>query len=130
MRCRPSNREDSFICIHSAAAAAAAAAPAAALSAVILLLLLQQLLLFVVVCRMAKVVAGSSNLIPVFSFSSFNAIYFLCTPWKYGVALRSRFAYILGNYRHARNQGGRQPAAAKLLIICANVFFFAILAFF
>ena len=28
--------------------------------------------------------------------------------------LRPRFAYILGNYRHARSQGGRQPAAAKL----------------
>ena len=27
--------------------------------------------------------------------------------------LRPRFAYILGHYRHARSQGGRQPAAAK-----------------
>ena len=27
--------------------------------------------------------------------------------------LRSRLAYMLGNYGHARSQGGRQPAAAK-----------------
>ena len=27
--------------------------------------------------------------------------------------LRPRFAYILGNYEHARSQLGRQPAAAK-----------------
>ena len=84
-----SNREVSFMCIQSAAAAAAAGA--AALSVAILLLLLQQqcccfLLLFVIVCRMAKFVAGSLNLIPVFPFSSFNAIYF----WWYPLAALCR----------------------------------------
>ena len=35
--------------------------------------------------------------------------------------LRPRFAYILGNYGHARSQGGRQPAAAKppLYVSCS-----------
>ena len=48
---------------------------AAAAARVALLLLLKQqccyfLLLFVIVCRMANFVAGSLNMIPVFSFSS------------------------------------------------------------
>ena len=64
---RLSNREVSFICIQSAAAAAALCVP-------VLMLLQQQcccfLLLFVIVCRMAKFVAGSLILIPVFSLSS------------------------------------------------------------
>ena len=69
-----SEQSRSQLYIQSAAAAAAAAA---ALCVAILLLLLQQqcccfLLLFVIVCRMAKFVAGSLNLIPVFSFSSFK----------------------------------------------------------
>ena len=73
--------------MHSAAAAAAAAA--AALCVDILLLLLQRqccclLLLFVVVCRMARFVAGSLHLIPVFPFSSFKRdLTFDGTPWQY-----------------------------------------------
>ena len=50
-----------------------------------LLLLLQQqccvfLLLFVIVCQMAKVVPGLLNLIPAFSFSSFNRDPFFMVP--------------------------------------------------
>ena len=117
MRCRLSNREVSFICLQNAAAAAAAAA---ALCVAILLLLLQQqclcfLLLFVIVCRRAKFVAVSLNLIPVFYFSSFIRDLFLMVPLGSAAVshLRPRFAYILGNYGHARSQGGRQPVAAK-----------------
>ena len=33
------------------------------------------------------------------------------TPWQYSVS--SRFACILGNYGHARSQGGRQPTTAR-----------------
>ena len=40
--------------------------------AILLLLLLQLVLLFVIVRRMAKLVAGSLNLIPVFYFSLFK----------------------------------------------------------
>ena len=62
-----------FICIQSAAAAAAAAA--AALCVTIMCCCF--LMLCVILCRMAKIVAGSSNLIPVFSFPfRSNAIYF------------------------------------------------------
>ena len=85
----------------------------------VLLLFLQQqccyfLLLFVIVCcRMTNFVAGSLNLIPVFFFSSFKRDFFLMYPLAVLSHLRPRFAYILGNYGHARSQGGRQPAAAK-----------------
>ena len=52
----------------------AAAAVAAALCVAMLMLLRQQcccfLLLFVIVCRMTKYIAGSLNLIPVFSLIS------------------------------------------------------------
>ena len=72
------------------------------------------LLLFVVVCGMAKFVAGSLNLIPVFYFSPFKpdlvSMVLLDSTVSY---LRLRFAYISGNYGHVRSQGGRQPAAAK-----------------
>ena len=97
-----------------------------ALCVAILLLLRQQqqcccfLLLLVLVCRMAKVVAGSCNLIPVFSFSSFKRnINFDCTPWQYSVAFTASiclvrtYLEVLGNYGHARSQGGRQPAGAN-----------------
>ena len=72
------SRSQLYICIQSAAAAAAAAA----LCVAILLSLLQQrcccfLLLFVIVCWIAKFGAGSLNLIPVFSFSSFKRDLFL-----------------------------------------------------
>ena len=51
----------------------------------ILLLLLHQLLLFVIVCRMAKIVSGSLNLIP--SIVSFllilkHELHLICTPWQ------------------------------------------------
>ena len=86
--------------------------------AVLLLLLHQQyccfVLLFVIVCRMAKLGAGSYNLIPVLSFPSFKRDLFsmyrlavLC------VACTSRFAYIISNCGHARSQGGHQPAAVN-----------------
>ena len=64
---------DMYLYVQRAAAAvAAAAAAAAALCVAILLLLLQQLLLFVIVCQIAKIVADSLNLGPVFPFSSFK----------------------------------------------------------
>ena len=62
----------------------------------ILLFLLYQLLLFVTACRMATIVAGSSNLIHLlFSFSSFsNTMYFKCIyPSAVLSHLRPRFAY-------------------------------------
>ena len=74
------------------------------------------LLPFVMVCRMSKFGAGSLNLIPVFSFSSFKSdIHIFDLPLGSTAVshLRSRFAYILGNCGHARSQGGRQPAVAK-----------------
>ena len=64
---------------------------------------------------MAKFDAGSLNLIPVFSFSSFKSdIFFMCPLAVLCRILRPRFAGILGNCGHARSQGGRQPAAVKL----------------
>ena len=53
--------------LYTRSAAAAAAAAAAALCVAILLLLLHQLLLYVMF-RMAKIVAGSLNLIPFIAF--------------------------------------------------------------
>ena len=83
------------------------------------LLLMQHLLLFVIVCRMAQVVSGSLNLIPCsFSFLFIKTSLFVmcvCTPLVVLSLLRPRFSiclyYVLGNYRHARNHGGGQPAA-------------------
>ena len=98
---------------------AAAAAAAVALCVAILLLFLQQqcccvLLLFVIVCRMATFLAGSLNLILVFPFPSFKRDLIFMVPLGITVPhLRPPFASILGNYGHARNQGGRQPAAAN-----------------
>ena len=54
--------------------------PLLLLCVAILLLLLQQQLLFVIVCRMPNFFAGSLNLIPVFSFSSFERDLFLMHP--------------------------------------------------
>ena len=73
------------------------------------------LLLFAIVCRMAKFVAGSLNLIPVFSLYSFRTrLMFNISLGSTAVShLRPRFAYILSNYGHARSQGGCQPAASK-----------------
>ena len=92
MTCRLSSRKVSLICIQSAAAAAAAAAVAALCVAILLLLLAawQQcccfLLLFVIVCWMAKFVAGSLNLIPVFLFLLIETrSIFDGTPWQYCV---------------------------------------------
>ena len=86
----------------------------------ILLLQLQQqcccfLLRFVIVCRMAKIVAGPLNLLPMLSFSSFKRDLFLMYEYPLAVLshLRPRFAYMLGNYGHARSQGGRHPAPAN-----------------
>ena len=86
MRCRLSNQKVRFIHIynvynniiymHAYVRSAAAAAAAALCVAVLMLLLLQQqcccfllmLLLFVIVCRMAKLGAGSLNLISLIFF--------------------------------------------------------------
>ena len=71
------------------------------------------LLLFVIVCRMAKFVAGSLNLMPVFSFSSSKSDFLLMVPLDRTVShLRPRCSVITA-YGHARSQGGRQPAAAN-----------------
>ena len=52
--------------------------------------------------------------VPVFSFCSLKRDLFLMVPLGSTAShLRPRFAYILGNYGHARSQGGRQPAAGK-----------------
>ena len=65
------------VCRYTAVAAAAAADDAASL-------------LFVIVCRMAKVVAGSLNMIPVHP----NTIYFHCIyPLAVLSHLRPRFSY-------------------------------------
>ena len=112
-----SNREVSFMCIQSAAAAAAAGA--AALSVAILLLLLQQqcccfLILYVIVCRIAKFVAGSLNLIPVLFFSSFKRDLFLMYPLAVPSHLRLRFAfryYMLGNYGQPRRASAHRGEA-------------------
>ena len=71
-----------------------------------------------IVCRMAKIVAGSLNLIPsIVFFLSFSKTRFILHVCTYPLAvlshLRPRFSYILGNDEHARSQGGRQPAAAR-----------------
>ena len=88
---------------------------------VILLLLVYQLPQFVIVCRMAKNVAGSLNLIPSIVFVLFILKYDLVlmyVPLRSAVALTSSIClyYILGNYELARSQGGRQPAAANILL--------------
>jgi len=65
---------------------------------------------------MAKVFAGSLNLIPVFLFPPFKRDVFLMAPLGSTVSLlRPRLAYILGNYGHARSQDGRQPTASPPL---------------
>ena len=105
--------------MYSYTVSAAAAAAAAALC-VSLLLLLQQLLLFVIGCRMAKIVAGSL-FIPSRVFSLFIQTRIIFNVYMYPLAVLTAVAfaasiclyYILGNFGHARSQGGRQPAAAK-----------------
>ena len=61
---------------------------------VAILLSLPQLLLFVIVCRMAKLVASSLNLIPIGSLDS-NTTYLTRYPFRSGTVshLRPRFAY-------------------------------------
>ena len=66
--------------------------------------------------RMAKNVDGSLDLIP----SSFfilvkHGLFLMYVPLGSTVAFTASIClcYILGNYGHARSQGGRQPAAAK-----------------
>ena len=97
---------------------AAAAAAATLCVAILLLFLLQQLLLFVIVCRMAKIVAGSLNLIPSvgsFLFILKHVLFLMYVPLDGVVAFTASIClyYILGNYGHARSHGGRQPTAAK-----------------
>ena len=61
-------------------------------------------------CRISKFDAGSVSLIPVLPSSSFI---FDVPLWSTVSHLRSRLAYILGDYGHAWSQSGRQPAGAK-----------------
>ena len=84
-------------------------------------LLLQQLLLFVV-CRMAKIVAGSLNLIPssvLFLIQTrFFKYFYSYVPLGSTVAFTASVClYIIGNYigndGHARSEGGRQPVTAN-----------------
>ena len=58
-------------------------------------------------------IAGSLNLIPVFSFSSCKQDLFVVYSSAVLLILPPRFAYVLGKYGHARSHGERQPAAAK-----------------
>ena len=76
----------------------------------ILLLLLQLLMFAAAVChrvRMAKNVAGSLNLIPVYFKHDLFSMY----PVAVLSHLRPRFAYILGSYGHA---WAREAKAAPL----------------
>ena len=75
--------------VHRVSVAAAAAA-AAALCVAILVLLIAAAVRHRV---RAKIVAGSLNLIPVFSFSSFQRDLFLLYPLAMLSRLRPRFAY-------------------------------------
>ena len=86
-----SNREVSFICIENAAAAAPRVAITAAVSTAAVLLLLP---LFVIVRPMAKFVAGSLNLIPVFLSIHSKTIYLPFSMCLMAVLshLRPRFA--------------------------------------
>ena len=86
-----SNREVSFICIENAAAAALRVAITAAVSTAAVLLLLP---LFVIVRPMAKFVAGSLNLIPVFLSIHSKTIYLPFSMCLMAVLshLRPRFA--------------------------------------
>ena len=65
--------------------------------------LLLPLLLFVIVCRMAKIAAGSMNLIPssvVFLFIQTRSIFNVRTPWQYcrvhGLDLLNTYSVIMG----------------------------------
>ena len=92
-----------------------------------LLLRLQQqcrsfLLLFVIVCRMAKIVAGSLNLIPAFSFSAFKRDCFFYVPLGSTVSLlRPRFANMLGNCggctepRRSSARHGKGPLVIRII---------------
>ena len=74
------------------------------------------LLPFIMVCRMAKFVAGSLDLIPAFSLSSFKQDLFLNVPLERAVAFTPSICLhqsSIGNYGYARSQGGRQAAMAK-----------------
>ena len=73
------------------------------------------LLLFVIVCWMATFFADSLNLVRVFSCSSFKRDLLVMVPLGSTVShLRPTISCVLGDYGHARSQGGHQPAAAKL----------------
>ena len=85
---------------------------------VMLLLLLHQLLLFVIVCRTAKIVVGSLNLIPsiaLFVFILEHDLLLMYVPLGSVGAFTAPICpyYILGNYGHARSEDGRHPAAAN-----------------
>ena len=87
----------------------------------ILLCCSNSILLPFVVCRMANFFCWfiESDL---FCFSSFTRFY---VPLGSTVShLRSRFAYILGNYGHVRSQGGRQPATANPSLHCINLYLY------
>ena len=77
------------------------------------------LLLFVVVCRMTNFAAVVHCVFPVLSFSSSKQhLLLMHVPLGSTVAFAaSIYLYyvssILGNYGHARSQGGRQPAAVR-----------------
>ena len=87
-------------------------------NAILLLLLQQQCCFFVLPvrhlvpgCQICRWFIESSPSV-FFLFIQTRCIFYV--PLGSTVShLRPRFAYILGNYGHARSQGGRQPAAAK-----------------
>ena len=80
------------------------------------------LLLFVIVCRMAIFFAGSVNLTPsvvMFLFILKTRKKITNVPLGSVVAFTASIClyYVLGNYGHARSQGGRQPAGAALFFV-------------
>ena len=79
-------------------------------------LLLQLLLLFIVACQMAKIAAGSLNLIPssvFFLFVQTRRIFNVCTLGSTLITVVFTYSiwlyYILVNCGHARSQGGCEP---------------------
>ena len=84
------------------------------------------LLLFVIVCRMAMWLTASDSDSSVFFLFTSNTIYFEFTYIPLGSTVAfSVVSCFLGNYGHARSQGGRQPAAAKpplYIRVCTSIY--------
>ena len=138
LRCRLSNREVLYAyrvllplllvlpcvllycCVAAAAAAVRRWCSVCCYAAVVAAAAAVQLLpaVVVILCRMAKF-CGFIESDP----SSFKRDLVLMHPLAVLLLshVRPRFAYILGNYGHARSQGGRHPATAKASLALLRV---------